>query len=132
MTCPRCQAKCRDGVRFCESCGTSLATTCHHCGTAVTPGASFCGACGTSLAAARPDRFASPGSYTPQHLAERILTSRSALEGERKQVTVLFCDLANSTPLAELLGPEAMYGLLNGFFELALRSEEHTSELQSR
>ena len=127
MTCPRCQAKCRAGVRFCESCGTSLATTCHHCGTAVTPGASFCGACGTSLAAARPDRFASPGSYTPQHLAERILTSRSALEGERKQVTVLFCDLANSTPLAELLGPEAMYGLLNGFFELAL-NEVHRYE----
>src|SRR6266702_3989139 len=120
MTCPRCQAKCRDGVRFCESCGTSLATTCHHCGTAVTPGASFCGACGTALAAARPDRFASPGSYTPQHLAERILTSRSALEGERKQVTVLFCDLANSTPLAERLGPEHMHTLLNRFFALAL------------
>ncbi|HUO65508.1 MAG TPA: adenylate/guanylate cyclase domain-containing protein [Terriglobales bacterium] len=127
MTCPRCQAKGRDGIRFCESCGASLAAICRQCGAAVTPGAGFCGACGTSLAAARPDRFASPGSYTPQHLAERILTSRSALEGERKQVTVLFCDLANSTPLAELLGPEAMYGLLNGFFELAL-GEVHRYE----
>ena len=61
-----------------------------------------------------------PLSYTPKHLAEKILTSRSALEGERKQVTVFFCDLANSTPLAERLGPEQMHTLLNRFFELAL------------
>ena len=49
-----------------------------------------------------------PLSYTPKHLAEKILTSRNALEGERKQVTVLFCDLANSTPIAERIGPEAI------------------------
>jgi len=61
-----------------------------------------------------------PVSYTPLHLVEKILTSRSALEGERKQVSVLFCDLANSTALAERLGPEAMHGLLNRFFALAL------------
>lgn len=61
-----------------------------------------------------------PASYTPQHLAEKILTSRSALEGERKQVTVMFCDLVNSTALAERIGPEAMHTLLNRFFELAL------------
>jgi Adenylate and Guanylate cyclase catalytic domain len=61
-----------------------------------------------------------PISYTPPHLAEKILTSRSALEGERKQVTVLFCDLANSTALAERLGPERMHTLLNRFFALAL------------
>src|SRR5262250_2498674 len=47
------------------------------------------------------DQAREPLSYTPKHLAEKILTSRSALEGERKQVTVLFCDLANSTPIAE-------------------------------
>jgi class 3 adenylate cyclase/tetratricopeptide (TPR) repeat protein len=61
-----------------------------------------------------------PLSYTPKHLAEKILTSRSALEGECKQVTVLFCDLANSTALAERLGSEAMHSLLNRFFELGL------------
>jgi hypothetical protein len=69
----------------------------------------------------------SPLSYTPPHLAEKILTTRSALEGERKQVTVFFCDLANSTALAERLGPEAMHTLLNQFFELAL-SEVHRYE----
>ena len=66
------------------------------------------------------DQGRDPASYTPQYLAEKILTSRSALEGERKQVTVLFCDLANSTAIAERIGPEAMHTLLNRFFELAL------------
>ena len=66
------------------------------------------------------DHEREPLSYTPKHLAEKILTSRSALEGERKQVTVLFCDLANSTPIAERIGPEHMHTLLNRFFELAL------------
>ena len=61
-----------------------------------------------------------PLAYTPRHLAEKILTSRAALTGERKQVTVLFCDLANSTALAERLGPEVMHTLLHHFFELAL------------
>jgi class 3 adenylate cyclase len=61
-----------------------------------------------------------PLSYTPRHLAEKILTSRSALEGERKQVTVLFCDLANSTAMAAHLGPDHMHAMLNRFFDLAL------------
>jgi hypothetical protein len=68
-----------------------------------------------------------PLAYTPRHLAEKILTSRAALTGERKQVTVLFCDLANSTALAERLGPEAMHTLLHHFFELALH-EVHRYE----
>jgi class 3 adenylate cyclase/tetratricopeptide (TPR) repeat protein len=61
----------------------------------------------------------SPRPYTPAHLADRILKSRSAIEGERKQVTVLFCDLANSTALAQRLGPDVMHSLLNAFFEMA-------------
>ena len=79
---------------------------------------------GTPALAAAPatDQAHEPLSYTPKHLAEKILTSRSALEGERKQVTVLFCDLANSTPIAERLGPEHMHTLLNRFFELALEA----------
>jgi class 3 adenylate cyclase/tetratricopeptide (TPR) repeat protein len=66
-------------------------------------------------------------SYTPPHLAAQVLQSKSALEGERKQVTVLFCDLVGSTSLAERLGPETMHLLLNRFFELAL-SEIHRYE----
>jgi class 3 adenylate cyclase/tetratricopeptide (TPR) repeat protein len=108
-------------VRFCEHCGASLSATCPQCGAPAGDGVRYCGACGASLAAASTvTRFASPGGYTPPYLAQRILNSRAVLEGERKQVTVLFCDLANSTPLAEMLGPEAMHGLLGEFFELAL------------
>ena len=80
----------------------------------------------TSTPITEPER--EPLSYTPPHLAEKILTTRSALEGERKQVTVLFCDLQNSTPLAERIGPENMHALLNRFFELAL-SEVHRYEM---
>src|SRR5262249_30019321 len=68
-----------------------------------------------------------PLSYTPKHLAEKILTSRNALEGERKQLAVLFCDLANSARIAEHIGPEAMHTLLNRFFEVAL-NEVHRYE----
>ena len=79
----------------------------------------------TSLPTQEPER--EPLSYTPPHLAEKILTSRSALEGERKQVSVFFCDLQNSTPMAEKIGPENMHALLNRFFEIAL-SEVHRYE----
>jgi hypothetical protein len=65
-------------------------------------------------------RTQEPLAYTPRHLAEKILTSRSALEGERKQVTVLFCDLQNSTAIAAQIGPDNMHTLLNRFFDLAL------------
>src|SRR5919201_5012742 len=98
---------------------------CPNCSTELPDTAKFCLECGRDL---RPRAgFASPAAYTPKHLAERILTTRAALEGERKQVTVLFCDIANSTPLAERVGPERMHALLNGFFELAL-SEVHRFE----
>ena len=80
-----------------------------------------------SPAPGSPEPTGDPLSYTPPHLAAKILTSRSALEGERKQVTVLFCDWANSTTLAERLGPEAMHTLLNEFFALAL-GEVHRYE----
>src|SRR4030095_3907025 len=79
------------------------------------------------VAAVATDPAREPLSYTPKHLAEKILTSRSALEGERKQVTILFCDLVNSTPIAERIGPEAMHTLLNRFFECALH-EVHRYE----
>jgi class 3 adenylate cyclase/tetratricopeptide (TPR) repeat protein len=61
-----------------------------------------------------------PKSYSQAHIDEQVATARGALEGERKQATVLFCDIANSTALAERIGAEAMHALLNRFFELAL------------
>jgi class 3 adenylate cyclase len=130
MQCPRCQAENRPDRRFCADCGAALAIACPSCGFSNEPGEKFCGGCGQPLSTggltAEP-KLASPRSYTPKHLAEKILTSRSALEGERKRVTVLFCDIANSTPLAESLGAERMHGLLGRFFELAL-GEVHRYE----
>ncbi len=119
MKCARCQAENDEGARFCEDCGARLELVCPRCGEVVGAGKRFCRSCGAALAP-EPPSLSSPQAYTPRHLAEKILTSRSSIEGERKPVTVLFCDLANSTALAGRLGPDAMHGLLNRFFELAL------------
>ncbi len=96
MKCPRCQVQNRDGLKFCEDCGARLALTCQRCEAEVSPGKKFCGSCGAPVTVQAADRFASPEAYTPKHLAEKILTSKSVLEGERKQVTVLFADLKGS------------------------------------
>ena len=66
--------------------------------------------------------MASPGSYTPKHLADRILTTRAALEGERKQVTVLFCDVIDSTRLAKDLDPEVMHEVMDRALRLNPRA----------
>ena len=58
-----------------------------------------------------------PAAYTPKHLAEKILTSRSALEGERKQVTVLFADVKGSMDLAEQIDPEERHRIMDRFFQ---------------
>jgi len=111
MKCPRCQAENREGRRFCAECGATLAVACSSCGFSNEPGEKFCGGCGLTLeVAAAPvpaPKFASPQTYTPKHLAEKILTSKSALEGERKQVTVLFADIKDSTEMIKDLDPEA-------------------------
>ena len=93
MTCPRCHAENPAGMRFCGQCASLLEAACASCGAANPPGNKFCGTCATPLGASAQPRFASPNAYTPKHLAEKILTSKAALEGERKQVTVLFADL---------------------------------------
>ena len=107
MKCPRCQAEHPPQAKFCEQCGSRLARRCSSCGVELSSTARFCAECGHPVApaAAPPDgRFASPEAYTPQHLAAKILTSKSALEGERKQVTVLFADLKGSEQ-AEAMNP---------------------------
>ena len=129
MRCPGCQHDNPDGVRFCGACGAALDRPCPACGTPCPPANRFCHQCGAAVAAPGPAAaaFVSPAAYTPRHLAEKILTSRSALEGERKRVTVLFCDIADSTGLAQRLGPDAMHALLDEFFQLAL-AEVHRYE----
>jgi class 3 adenylate cyclase/tetratricopeptide (TPR) repeat protein len=99
MKCPNCAHENAIEAKFCEQCATPLTRTCGHCGNPVSPVAKFCSECGRPLTAADDvSRFASPRSYTPQHLADKILAGR-AMEGERKQVTVLFADIKGSMEL---------------------------------
>ena len=96
---------------------------CRACGFENPPGFKFCGECATALTAAARDPSATPAradprSYTPPHLAEKILTSRGALEGERKQVTVLFADVKGSMDLSEGLDPEEWHRIMDRFFTI--------------
>jgi len=125
MQCPRCQYDNPAQAKFCLECGARLALTCAKCRAELPGSAKFCLECGEPIGPQIQPR--SPESYTPKHLAEKILTSRGALEGERKPVTVLFCDLVSSTGLAERLGADRMHALLGAFFERAL-GEVHRYE----
>jgi class 3 adenylate cyclase/tetratricopeptide (TPR) repeat protein len=117
MRCPSCEADTPDGGKFCIECGTPLRARCPQCGTDTLPRAKFCAECGTPLTAQSPAPPAAPPPsllrYTPGYLAEKILHSRSALAGERKQVTMLFADLKDSTELIRGLDPEAAQQLLD-------------------
>ena len=113
MKCPKCQHENTLEAKFCEECAAPLARACVNCGSEVSSTAKFCSECGHRLPpVADVNRFASPKSYTPQHLAEQILTSRAALEGERKQVTVLFADIKGSMELLVDRDPETAQKLL--------------------
>jgi class 3 adenylate cyclase/tetratricopeptide (TPR) repeat protein len=124
MRCPRCHQENRSQAKFCEECAAPLLRTCPDCGTQASPSAKFCSECAQplSLPAAPQPRFASPEAYTPKHLAERILTSKAALEGERKQVTVLFADLKGSMELLADRDPEEARKLLDPVLELMMEA----------
>src|SRR5262245_43438680 len=110
MQCPRCRRENETGAKFCEECAAPLARTCAGCGHQLSPTAKFCPECarptGLAPAPTASPKFAAPDAYTPKHLAEKILTSKSALEGERKLVTVLFADLKGSMELLADRDPE--------------------------
>src|SRR5262245_45219543 len=122
MHCPRCQHVNPEGARFCNACGGRLEAGCPACGQTNPPGSRFCNTCGHNLAhelsSAPVSSPSTPQAYTPRHLVEQILTSRSALEGERKQVTVLFCDIVDSSQLAERLDPEVMHQIMDQVLRL--------------
>src|SRR5262245_31253317 len=120
MHCASCGFENQPASRFCEECGAKLVRACPSCGREVRPSAKFCPACGTALIVQAPTpgtralqpRLQSPLSYTPAHLAQRILAEQAALEargateGERKTITALFADIKGSMALIEDLDPE--------------------------
>jgi class 3 adenylate cyclase len=114
MKCSKCGHENRSGAKFCEECATPLTRTCTNCGSQLSPTAKFCPECAHP---AHQARLVSPDSYTPRHLAEKILNSKAALEGERKQVTVLFADLKGSTELLADRDPEDARKLLDPLLE---------------
>jgi class 3 adenylate cyclase len=126
MQCPRCQQENPPQAKFCLECATPLALRCSNCGTQLPAGAKFCFECATPASApGSPPRFASPETYTPKHLAERIINSKAALEGERKQVTVLFADLKGSMELLADRDPEEARKILDPVLELMMEAVHH-------
>src|SRR6185503_9240250 len=117
MKCPKCQTENLADSSFCEECSAPLEAACAACGAGNRPGAKFCRKCRAALGAA-PAAAPDPRAYTPKHLADKILTSRSALEGERKQVTVLFADVKGSMDLASQVDPEEWHRILDRFFQI--------------
>ena len=119
MHCPRCHHENLPEARFCEVCAAPFGRTCSNCGAPVRNSAKFCPACAHPVVSSTDTsrRFGSPDSYTPKHLAERILTSKSALEGERKQVSVLFADLKGSMELLADRDPEEARNVLDPVLE---------------
>ena len=115
MRCPGCQHENPAGSNFCLGCGARLVLACAGCGADLPAGSRFCNKCGAPVAdgSGGPARFASPESYTPKHLAEKILTSKAALEGERKQVAVLFADLKGSMEVLADRDPEEARTMLD-------------------
>jgi class 3 adenylate cyclase/tetratricopeptide (TPR) repeat protein len=126
-TCPRCQTENPPQAKFCLECAAPLAARCANCGTQLPASAKFCLECARPVSGTPvgPRRFASPETYTPKHLAERILTSKAALEGERKQVTVLFADLKGSMELLADRDPEESRKLLDPVLEHMMEAVHH-------
>ena len=130
MQCPKCQFENREGAKFCKKCGAELAITCPQCDTPLTPDSLFCDECGLDLlkpAKAPTVNYSEPQSYTPKFLADKILTTRSSIEGERKLVTVLFADVSNYTAMSEKLDPEEVHQIMDGCFKI-LMDEIHKFE----
>ncbi len=136
MQCAQCQTEVLPGKRFCHACGAPLSIPCPSCGASLQPNFSFCPDCGHALtadaaanqgAARAPeadaptadDRFARLSRHIPQGLIAKIRTSKSSITGERKLVTVLFCDLVGSTAIAEGMDPEEYHELLEQYLALA-------------
>src|SRR5262249_37398300 len=125
MNCPRCQHENPPAQKFCGECGARLTAACPACGASNPPEQKFCGECGSSLVVAPASRFTSPQQFTPKHLADKILTGKAAVEGERKRVTVLFADLKGSMELLADRDPEEARKLLDPVLEKMMEAVHH-------
>ena len=129
MKCPKCQHENPEGLKFCVECGNKLEMICSNCGFGNAPGFKFCGECGQNLTLpSEPppkglsfdEKLDKIQRYLPKGLTEKILSQRDRIEGERKQVTVMFCDIEGFTQLTERLGPEEAYGIMDQVYEILI------------
>jgi class 3 adenylate cyclase/tetratricopeptide (TPR) repeat protein len=129
MKCPKCQSENREGAEFCRECGHKLELACPQCGNMNPPGSKFCDGCGHDLTiAAEPtpkplsfeEKLEKLQRYLPGGLTEKILAQRGKIEGEHRQVTVMFCDLKGFTPLSEKLGEEEVYSVMDELFNILI------------
>jgi class 3 adenylate cyclase/ABC-type dipeptide/oligopeptide/nickel transport system ATPase component len=129
MKCPKCQAENPEGMNFCGECGAKIETVCPNCNFPNPLQFKFCGKCGHQLSlSAKPvlkeisfdEKLARIQKYLPSGLSEKILAQRGKIEGERRQVTVMFCDMKGYTPLTEKLGEEEAYALMDQVYEILI------------
>jgi class 3 adenylate cyclase/tetratricopeptide (TPR) repeat protein len=129
MKCRKCQTENPEGLKFCVECGKKLEIICPKCGFSNSPTFKFCGECGQDLSLpSKPipkelsfdEKLAKIQRYLPKGLTEKILAQRDKIEGERKQVTVMFCDMEGFTPLVEKLGPEEAYSVMDQIYEILI------------
>jgi class 3 adenylate cyclase len=134
MRCPNCTTELMAGAKFCHACGTRVESSCPNCGAAVRAEFRFCPECGTAIGVAKPavdvpapappiappgDRLGRLSQHIPRDLAEKIRGIQGTIAGERKLVSVLFCDLVGSMAIAEGMDPEEYRDLLDQYLELA-------------
>ncbi len=129
MECPKCQFDNREDAKFCKECGNKLEIVCPGCGNLYTPGTKFCDECGHDLTKpSEPlpkdlsfdEKLDKIQRYLPKGLTEKILSQKNKIEGERKQVTVMFCDMEGFTNLSERLGPEEAYSIMDQVYEILI------------
>lgn len=128
MKCPDCQFENPTGMKFCVECGNKLALKCPDCGFKNSPSFKFCGECGSRLKKPKEtpkelsfdEKIDNIQRYLPKGITEKILSQRSKIEGERKQVTVMFCDLEGFTSLVENLGSEEAYNMMDQIYEILI------------
>jgi hypothetical protein len=129
MKCPKCQFENREGIKFCEECGAKIELKCPKCGAEIPLGRKFCGECGHQLSLPpKPirkelsfdEKLAKIQRYLPKDLTQKILAQRDKIEGERKQVTVMFCDMEGFALLTEKLGSEETYSLMDRIYEILI------------
>ncbi len=129
MKCPKCEAENPEKAKFCISCGKPMELRCPECGQPTPAKGKFCMECGHKLslpAGPEPksisfnEKLENLQRYLPRGVTEKILAQRHRIEGERKQVTVMFCDLVGFTPMVEKLGPEEAYAVIDQLYEILI------------